>query len=160
MSKIAVIGSNMVDLITYIDRMPGQGETLEAPGFALGCGGKGANQAVAAAKLGADVLMLSKVGDDMFADNTLANFQRFGIDTRYVQRVPGVSSGVAPIFVRPDSHNSILIVKGANAHLSPADIDAAAVDLRACTLIVLQLEINLETVYYAIEFAHLSLIHI
>ena len=154
MSKIAVIGSNMVDLITYIDRMPAQGETLEAPGFALGCGGKGANQAVAAAQLGADVLMLSKVGDDMFADNTLANFQRFGIDTRYVQRVPSVSSGVAPIFVRADSHNSILIVKGANAHLSPADIDAAAADLRDCTLIVLQLEINLETVYYAIEFAH------
>ncbi|WP_448651239.1 ribokinase [Pseudomonas fluorescens] len=154
MSKIAVIGSNMVDLITYIDRMPAQGETLEAPGFALGCGGKGANQAVAAAKLGADVLMLSKVGDDMFADNTLANFQRFGIDTRYVQRVPGISSGVAPIFVQADSHNSILIVKGANAHLLPADIDAAAADLRECTLIVLQLEINLETVYYAIEFAH------
>jgi len=154
MSKIAVIGSNMVDLITYIDRMPAQVETLEAPGFALGCGGKGANQAVAAAKLGADVLMLSKVGDDMFADNTLANFQRFGIDTCYVQRVPGVSSGVAPIFVRTDSHNSILIVKGANAYLSPADIEAAAADLRECTLIVLQLEINLQTVYYAIEFAH------
>ncbi|MBD8148270.1 ribokinase [Pseudomonas fluorescens] len=154
MSKIAVIGSNMVDLITYIDRMPVQGETLEAPGFAMGCGGKGANQAVAAAKLGADVLMMSKVGDDMFADNTVANFQRFGIDTRYVRRVPGVSSGVAPIFVRADSHNSILIVKGANAHLLPADIEAAAADLRECTLIVLQLEINLETVYHAIEFAH------
>ncbi|AZE83992.1 Ribokinase [Pseudomonas orientalis] len=154
MSKIAVIGSNMVDLITYIDRMPVQGETLEAPGFAMGCGGKGANQAVAAAKLGADVLMLSKVGDDMFADNTVANFQRFGIDTRYVRRVPGVSSGVAPIFVRADSHNSILIVKGANAHLLPADIEAAAADLRECTLIVLQLEINLETVYHAIDFAH------
>lgn len=152
MSKIAVIGSNMVDLITYIDRMPAQGETLEAPGFALGCGGKGANQAVAAAKLGADVLMLTKVGDDMFADNTLANFQRLGIDTRYVQRVPGVSSGVAPIFVQADSHNSILIVKGANAHLAPADIDAAAPALRDCALIVLQLEINVETVYHAIEF--------
>jgi len=152
MSKISVIGSNMVDLITYIDRMPAQGETLEAPGFALGCGGKGANQAVAAAKLGADVLMLTKVGDDMFADNTLANFQRFGIDTRYVQRVPGVSSGVAPIFVQADSHNSILIVKGANAHLVPADIDAAAQALRECALIVLQLEINVETVYYAIAF--------
>ena len=152
MNKIAVIGSNMVDLITYIDRMPAQGETLEAPDFAMGCGGKGANQAVAAAKLGADVLMLSKVGDDMFADNTLANFQRFGIDTRYVQRVPGVSSGVAPIFVQADSHNSILIVKGANAHLVPADIDGAAQALRECSLIVLQLEINVDTVYHAIEF--------
>jgi len=153
MNKIAVIGSNMVDLITYIDRMPEQGETLEAPDFAMGCGGKGANQAVAAAKLGADVLMLSKVGDDMFADNTLANFQRFGIDTQYVARVPGVSSGVAPIFVQSDSHNSILIVKGANAHLKPADIDAAQGALRECKLIVLQLEIELETVYYAIDFA-------
>jgi len=153
MNKIAVIGSNMVDLITYIDRMPEQGETLEAPNFAMGCGGKGANQAVAAAKLGADVLMLSKVGDDMFADNTLANFQRFGIDTQFVARVPGVSSGVAPIFVQSDSHNSILIVKGANAHLKPADIDAAQGALRDCKLIVLQLEIELETVYYAIDFA-------
>jgi ribokinase len=153
MNKIAVIGSNMVDLITYIDRMPGQGETLEAPGFAMGCGGKGANQAVAAAKLGSEVLMLTKVGDDMFADNTLANFQRHGIDARYVTRVPGVSSGVAPIFVQSDSHNSILIVKGANAHLQPADIDAAEAALRECSLIVLQLEIELATVYYAIEFA-------
>ena len=153
MNKIAVIGSNMVDLITYIDRMPAQGETLEAPNFAMGCGGKGANQAVAAAKLGADVLMLSKVGDDMFADNTLANFKSFGIATQFVQRVPGVSSGVAPIFVQSDSHNSILIVKGANAHLKPADIDAAQAALRDCKLIVLQLEIELETVYHAIDFA-------
>jgi ribokinase len=153
MNKIAVIGSNMVDLITYIDRMPQQGETLEAPNFAMGCGGKGANQAVAAAKLGADVLMLSKVGDDMFADNTLANFKRFGIDTQFVARVPGVSSGVAPIFVQSDSHNSILIVKGANAHLKPADIDDAQGALRDCRLIVLQLEVELETVYYAIDFA-------
>jgi len=152
MSKIAVIGSNMVDLITYIDRMPRQGETLEAPGFAMGCGGKGANQAVAAAKLGAEVVMLSKVGDDMFADNTLANFQRFGIDTRHVTRVPGVSSGVAPIFVKIDSHNSILIIKGANAYLNPSDIDAANAALLECALIVVQLEIELETVYHAIEF--------
>ena len=153
MNKIAVIGSNMVDLVTYIDRMPRQGETLEAPGFAMGCGGKGANQAVAAAKLGSEVLMLTKLGDDMFADNTLANFQRHAIDSRYVTRVPGVSSGVAPIFVQRDSHNSILIVKGANAHLKPADIDAAQAALRECKLIVLQLEIDLATVYYAIEFA-------
>jgi len=151
MGKIAVIGSNMVDLITYIDRLPAQGETLEAPDFALGCGGKGANQAVAAAKLGSEVLMVTKVGDDLFADNTLANFRRFGIDTRHVTRAPGRSSGVAPIFVQPDSHNSILIVKGANAALGPADIQAAEADLRDCALIVLQLEIALETVYAAID---------
>lgn len=151
MDKIAVIGSNMVDLITYIERLPVQGETLEAPDFALGCGGKGANQAVAAAKLGSEVLMVTKVGDDLFADNTLANFRRFGIDTRHVTRAPGRSSGVAPIFVQPDSHNSILIVKGANAALAPADIQTAEADLRGCALIVLQLEIALETVYAAID---------
>lgn len=154
MSRIAVIGSNMVDLITYIERMPAQGETLEAPGFAMGCGGKGANQAAAAALLGAEVLMVSKVGDDAFAETTLANFQRLGIDTRFVERVPGVCSGVAPIFVQADSHNSILIVKGANAHLAAADIERAEAQLRDCRLIVLQLEIELDTVYHAIDFAH------
>lgn len=70
MKKIAVIGSNMVDLVTYTDRMPKAGETLEAPTFDMGFGGKGANQAVAAAKLGAEVLMVSKVGDDLFGPNT------------------------------------------------------------------------------------------
>ncbi|OKL52944.1 ribokinase [Bowdeniella nasicola] len=148
---IAVIGSNMVDLITYIDRMPADGETVEAPDFEMGCGGKGANQAVAAAKLGSEVLMLTRVGDDIFADNTVANFERFGIDTRCVLRTEG-PSGVAPIFVDKDSHNRILIIKGANAKLSPADIDAAAEDLKRAKLIVLQLEVPLETVYAAIDF--------
>jgi ribokinase len=152
MGKIAVIGSNMVDLVTYVDRMPVRGETLEAPGFEIGCGGKGANQAIAAAKLGAEVVMVTKVGDDLFADNTLRNFAQAGIDTEHVRRVPGVPSGVAPIFVEPDSSNSILIVKGANRHLLPADIDAAAERIAACALIVLQLEIALDTVYHALEF--------
>jgi ribokinase len=151
---IAVIGSNMVDLIAYIDKMPKLGETLEADDFAMGCGGKGANQAVAAARLGAEVMMLSRVGDDMFADNTLASLKRSGIDTRHVQRVPGVSSGVAPIMVDRDSNNRILIIPGANKHLSPEDIDNAAEDLLRCKLMVLQLEIPLHTVYHAIAFAN------
>lgn len=150
--KIAVIGSNMVDLTSYITRMPVLGETLEAPDFSMGCGGKGANQAVAAAKYGADVLMVTKVGDDFFADNTIANFKKNGIDTKYVQKVPGVCSGVAPIFVDKSGQNSILIIKGANNDLKPADIDAAEEDLKTCKMIILQLEIPLETVYYAIDF--------
>jgi ribokinase len=150
--RIAVIGSNMVDLITYVTRMPTRGETIEAPSFEMGCGGKGANQAVAAAKLGADVLMVTKVGDDMFGDNTIGNFSSFGIDTRHVSKAPGKSSGVAPIMVEPSGENSILIVKGANADLLPADIEAAAADIKTCGLILLQLEIPLETVYSAIEF--------
>lgn len=148
---IAVIGSNMVDLISYITRMPTEGETIEAPDFKIGCGGKGANQAIAAAKLGAKVLMLTRVGNDVFADNTIENFRKHGIDSRYILKSEA-SSGVAPIFVDPESHNSIIIVKGANNLLSPADIEAAKQDILKCKLIVLQLEIPTETVYYAIEF--------
>ena len=99
--------------------------------FRDGPGGKGANQAVAAARLGSEVLMVSKVGDDVFGQNTIRNFQNNGIDTRHVDVVAGVSSGVAPIFVEPSGENSILIIKGANGHLPPADVDAAAGDLLA-----------------------------
>ena len=148
---IVVIGSNMVDLIAYITRMPAEGETIEAPDFKMGCGGKGANQAIAAARLGADVLMLTRVGNDIFADNTIENFRKNGIDTRYILKSPA-SSGVAPIFVDPESHNSIIIVKGANNLLSVEDIRAAADDIRRCKLIVLQLEIPTETVYAAVRF--------
>lgn len=148
--QIAVIGSNMVDLISYIRRMPKEGETLEAPDFSMGCGGKGANQAVAASRLGSRVLMVTRVGNDIFAQNTIANFKRNGIDTTYVLPTEA-TSGVAPIFVDEESRNSILIIKGANALLTPADLKAAEADVARCRLIVLQLEIPLETVYAAIE---------
>ncbi len=150
--RIAVIGSNMIDLVTYVDRMPNRGETLEAPDFMQGFGGKGANQAVAAARLGARVAMVSCVGDDTFGEATLKNLADHGVDVRHVRRVEGVASGVAPIFVEPDGENSILIVKGANAHLSPDDIDAAAETLKGCDAILLQLEVPLETVYHAVAF--------
>lgn len=151
--KIGVVGSNMVDLITYVDRMPGPGETLEAPTFEMGCGGKGANQAVAAARLGAEVMMVTRVGDDVFADNTIRNLASFGVDTRHVVKVSGKSSGVAPIFVEQSGENSILIVKGANADLLPVEVDKAAADLKECGLILMQMEVPVETVYHTIEFA-------
>ncbi|MDR1138140.1 MAG: ribokinase [Synergistaceae bacterium] len=150
--KIAVIGSNMIDLVTKVNRMPRMGETIEAPSFDMGFGGKGANQAVAIAKLGGDVLMLTKVGGDIFGPSVRENFESLGVDARYVETVPGASSGVAPIFVDPDSNNSILIVKGANNFLSAKDIDRAADDIKKCGLIILQLEVHLDTVYYAIEW--------
>lgn len=152
-ARIAVVGSNMVDLVTYTDRMPAPGETIEAPDFAMGHGGKGANQAVAAAKLGADVVMVTKVGDDIFGANTIQNLAGFGIDTSHVTQVPGTSSGVAPIFVEPSGENSILIIKGANAKLLPPDVDQAAGDLQAAGLVLMQLEIPLETVYHTIARA-------
>jgi ribokinase len=148
--RITVVGSNMVDLITYVDRMPREGETLEAPRFEMGFGGKGANQAVAAALLGADVSMVTKVGDDMFGPHTKKNFEHFGIDTTYVETMPGVSSGVAPIFVDTQSHNSILIIKGANGHLLPRDVDRARQRILESDLVIMQLEIRLETVYHTI----------
>lgn len=143
--RIAVVGSNMVDLISYIHRMPGEGETVEAPDFRMGCGGKGANQAVAAARLGAEVVMVTRVGDDVFAETTLKNFEDNRIGTEHVLRTRA-SSGVAPIFVDPESRNSILIIKGANALLTPQDVEDARDAIAGCELIVLQLEIPLETV--------------
>jgi ribokinase len=153
MARIAVVGSNNTDLVTYITRMPAQGETLEAARFERGPGGKGANQAVAAARLGSDVLMVSKVGDDVFGRNLRANFEERGIDARHVSVVENVPSGVATIFVEPSGENSILIVKGANNHLLPPDIDAAAADLLTCELILLQLEVPLDTIYHTIALA-------
>ena len=141
----------MVDLITYVDRMPHEGETVEAPRFEMGFGGKGANQAVAAALLGADVCLVAKIGDDIFGPDTKRNLERYGIDTTHVEIVPGVSSGVAPIFVDRDSHNSILIIKGANAHLAPQDVDKAKDVIRKSDVVIVQIEIRLESVYRTIE---------
>ncbi len=152
-SRLAVIGSINVDLVTYLRQMPGEGETIEAASFEMHHGGKGANQAVAAAKLGSDVLMLGKIGTDVFGDNALANLQAQGIDTRHVARVADVSTGVATILVEPSGDNRIMIVAGANGLLRPADIDAAVDDLAQCDLILLQLEVPLDTVYHAIRFA-------
>lgn len=149
---IAIVGSNNVDLITYVDRMPKLGETLEAPDFEMGPGGKGANQAVAASRLGAEVRMVTRVGSDIFAASTVKNFADNGIDTEWVLETEG-PSGVAPIFVDSDSNNSIVIVKGANGLLTPADVEAAADAIAACRLLVLQLEIPIETVYAAIDLA-------
>lgn len=151
MSRIAVIGSNMMDLVTYVTRMPERGETIEAPQFAMAHGGKGANQAVAAANLGSGIVFVGKVGADAFGALTLENFHRHGIGVEHVGRVEGVASGVAPIFVEPSGENRILIVKGANDHLRPADVDRARVDLAGCDMILLQLEVPLETVYRAVE---------
>ena len=150
--KIAVIGSTNMDLVSYTDTIPAAGETREATGFHTACGGKGANQAVAAGKLGAHVMMVTVIGDDLFGEKSMDNFMDNNIDTEYVWTATGVASGVATILVDSTSQNRILIHKGANACLTPEVIDEAADALRECGLIVLQLEIPLETVYAAIDF--------
>jgi len=153
-SKIAVVGSANVDLTTFSDTFPRPGETLFGKSFHLGFGGKGANQAVAARLCGADVLMVANVGNDLFGQATVDNFTKIGIDASHVRIVDGVSSGVAPIFVEPNGQNRIIVVKGANDTLKPADVDAAASALRSVDTIVLQFEIPLDTVAYTVRFAH------
>lgn len=154
MKKVAFIGSTNIDLITYSDRKAKEGETLEAQTFKIEHGGKGSNQAVAAAKCGSNVIIVSKVGDDSFANMCLDNYKKQGIDTTFVQKVENTNTGVASIFVNnKTSQNSILIIKGANEYVRPNDIDKAYDVLKNVDMIVLQLEIPLQTVYYAIDFA-------
>ena len=148
-----MVGSANIDLTTFADRFPRPGETIFGQRFDLGFGGKGANQAVAARLCGAEVFMVARVGSDLFGPATIENFNKLGIDTGHVKQVEGLSSGVAPIFVEPDGQNRILVVKGANDALKPADVDAAADMLKTADCIVLQFEIPMATVYHTIAFA-------
>jgi ribokinase len=151
--RIAVVGSANIDLTTFTAQFPKPGETIFGQKFDLGFGGKGANQAVAARLCGADVFMVARVGSDLFGPATIENFRKLGIDTTHVRQVEGLSSGVAPIFVEPNGQNRILVVKGANDALKPADVEGAAETLKTADCIVLQFEIPLETVYYTVAFA-------
>jgi ribokinase len=152
-SKIAVVGSANVDLITFNDVFPRAGETIFAKKFDLGFGGKGANQAVAARRCGASVSMVAKVGSDLFGPATIKNFESQGIDASHVRIAEGISSGVAPIFVEPGGQNRILVILGANDTLSTEDVDAAAPVLSDADTILLQFEIPLRTVYHTLRFA-------
>ena len=151
MPRIAVVGSANVDLTTFTEHFPRAGETIFGSRFHLGFGGKGANQAVAARKCGAEVAMIARVGDDLFGEATIRNFQSFGIDTTHVRITSGVSTGVAPIFVDPSGENRIIVVKGANDRLAPSDIDPTVI--RLADIVILQLEIPLETVYHTLRLA-------
>lgn len=151
--RIAVVGSANIDLTTFAAQFPKPGETIFGQKFDLGFGGKGANQAVASRLCGADVFMVARVGSDLFGPATIENFKKLGIDASEVKQVEGLSSGVAPIFVDPNGQNRILVVKGANDALKPADVDAAAETLKSVDCIVLQFEIPVETVYYTVVFA-------
>jgi ribokinase len=151
--RIVVVGSANIDLVTYTDQFPRPGETIFGREFSLGFGGKGANQAVAARLCGADTAMVARVGDDLFGPATIRNFAERGIDTSHVKVTPGISSGVAPIFVESSGENRIWVIKGANDHLKPADVDAAADLIERADFVVLQLEVPLETVFYTLRLA-------
>ncbi len=150
-ARILVVGSTMMDLISYAKVIPNAGETLVGDRFQMGFGGKGANQAVQAARFGAPVAMVNAVGDDAYGASHLANFVREGIDTRWMRTVPG-SSGVAPIWVDANGINRIIIVPGANNETDPAVAEAAVRDFKP-TIVVGQFEIPQATTLAAFRAA-------
>jgi ribokinase len=152
-AKICVVGSSNIDLISRVPRLPKLGETMVGHSFHLGYGGKGANQAVMAAKLGARVTMVTKLGRDVFGEGTLKNYREQGIDTTFVLFDESTASGVAPIFVDDQAQNFIVIVPGANNRLSPADVQSAAQAIRTADPLVGQLEIPIETTLEAFRIA-------
>jgi ribokinase len=137
--RIVVVGSTMIDLVAYADRLPDDGETVVGTSYQTGFGGKGANQAVVAARFGARVAMVNTLGDDGHGDSYLEHFEEEGIDTSFVRRVPG-SSGVAPIWVDAGGTNRIIIVPGANLEVRP-DVAAEAVEAFAPRVVIGQFEI-------------------
>jgi ribokinase len=153
MSQIVVVGACMIDLISYVPRFPNMGETLHGTEFRMGYGGKGANQAIMAAKLGSQVIMVSKVGDENFGAGTIENFRSNGVTTDFVYKSKEQFSGVAPIFVTPKGENSIVIVSGSNNELSEAEIGNARAQIEKSSYLLCQLEIDVELSLIALKLA-------
>ena len=152
-SNIVVIGSSNMDLIMQVDRLPRPGETVTGGVFSRAFGGKGANQAVGAARAGGRVQFVSCLGADTFAADMLANFQRDGIDTRFVFQEKEAATGTALITVDRQGENCITVAPGANHRLLPRHIDEAEAAIRSAELVVLQCELHPDTLNYAIDRA-------
>jgi ribokinase len=153
MPRVCVVGSSNIDLTFRTPRLPRPGETLVGRAFHLGFGGKGANQAVMAARLGAAVTMIGRVGRDRFGEQTLGNYQNEGVDTSHLRLDPDHPTGVASITVDDAAQNSIILVPGANQALSAADVEAAAPAIRAADVLLCQLEVPVEAVGAALSLA-------
>ena len=153
-ARVVVVGSSNTDMVARVPRLPRPGETVLGGAFASVPGGKGANQAVAAARLGAQVTFVARVGDDALGDAALRGLADAGIDTQFVVRDPDAPSGVALIGVDEGTgENAIMVASGANGNLSVGDIRRAADVIRAADVLVCQLETPLETVGAALETA-------
>jgi ribokinase len=151
--RIVVVGSVNTDMVVKGERLPGPGETVTGGQFVLAAGGKGANQAVAAARLGADVTLVAKVGRDVFGDQAIENFRREGIRTDCILRDPDNATGVALILVDNSGENLISVASGANHTLTPAEVEQAAERIRAADVLMLQLEIPMDAVCRAAQIA-------
>jgi ribokinase len=152
--RICVVGSTITDVIATVTRLPRPGETVAGSRAVLAFGGKGANQAVMAAVLGADVTMVSRVGDDAFGRDHLANFRRHGIDTTHVGVSATASTGVASIWVEEGTGaNAIVVVPAANDELAVADVEAASAAIEQADVVVCQWEIPVDCVIAALRIA-------
>jgi ribokinase len=147
--RIIVVGSTNMDMVVHAHRLPLPGETVLGGDLIMAAGGKGANQAVAAARLGARVTFIARIGRDMFGKQALENFQREGLDPRYIIEDPDAPSGVALITVGPAGQNIITVAPGANNRLLPEDITRAAEVFAPARVVILQLETPIETVLQA-----------
>ncbi|KAK7103725.1 hypothetical protein V1264_018570 [Littorina saxatilis] len=153
---VVVVGSSMTDLVSFTQRQPRPGETIHGNKFLMGFGGKGANQCVMAAKLGAKTAMVAKLGKDFYGDNTLENFQNVGVNKDHVSQTDEASSGVASIIVSEDGQNSIVIVAGANLLLSEGDVAKATELIGNAKVVLCQLEVPQATSLAALKLAKSS----
>ncbi|MBR6629324.1 MAG: ribokinase [Bacteroidaceae bacterium] len=154
--KIVVIGSCNTDMVISMDHLPLPGETLIGGEFFMNSGGKGANQAVAAARLGGNVSFIAKVGNDPFGKRALEQYRAEGIDVKHILTDPEQPSGVALIMVDAQGENSIAVASGANAHLTTKDIDNAKEILSRADIVLMQLETPITTVEHAANVAKRS----
>jgi ribokinase len=152
--KIAVVGSANTDMVIKAERIPAPGETVIGREFVMAPGGKGANQAVAAARLGAEVTFVARLGSDVFGDRAIAGYEQEGIDTTWIVRDPETASGVALIFVDEAGENSIAVASGANARLAAEDVERAQDAIASADVLLVQLEVPLAALSRAIEIAH------
>lgn len=153
-TDIVVVGSLNVDMVVNVKKRPEWGETILGRDFFTGNGGKGGNQAYAASKLGASVAMLGCVGDDIFGEQLLKGLNEVGVDTSNIEKINGVSSGVAVISVNSEGENSIIVSPGANDHVTPQYVKKHEQVFREAKLVMMQLEIPLETVIEVAKIAH------
>ncbi|MFV0590200.1 MAG: ribokinase [Draconibacterium sp.] len=152
--KIVVLGSCNTDMVIKSERLPVPGETILGGQFLMNPGGKGANQAVAASRLGGDVTFICKTGNDIFGQEFVELFKKESIKTEYVFKDEDLPSGVALITVDKSGENSIVVASGANSSLSKSDIDTAKEAIENAELLLMQLETPLETVMYTAEIAN------
>lgn len=152
--KITVIGSSNTDMICRVPSIPRPGETLMGTDFFTVQGGKGANQAVAAARAGGDVTFIACVGNDAFGQQAIEAYQKDGINTSCIQKIDGVATGVALINVADTGENSISVAPGANACLSPEEVEKYRDIILGSDIVLMQLEIPIETVFHVARMAH------